>query len=122
MSIELIYNILSNDPGVTALVGSRITPFVRTQNLTLPAVTMQRITMQPTNALSGDANMDHTRMQVNSFAETYDQTTQVANACRRAIQAAGYLLSLEIDNFDDQAELAGVPQISQEYEIWAPFT
>lgn len=116
-AVQVIYDVLAVDPGVASLVSTRITPLLRTQDLALPAVTIRRITTSPINTLNDDAGMDDNRVQVDSWASTYAIAYATAQACRRAITAAGFPMNLELDDFNQEAQLAGLYQVTQEYYV-----
>jgi hypothetical protein len=104
--------------GVTALVGTRISPLLRTQDLSLPAITLQRITLSPTNQFSGDGNLDQARVQVDCYGATYSDARGVAGAVRIAMKAVPILMTLETERFDEPPN-PGVYCVTQEYEVWS---
>lgn len=116
-AIQQVLAVLTLAAPVTALVGSRITPLIRTQDLALPAITLQRITMTPTNQFSGDAGLDQARVQVDCYGASYIDARNVANAVRTAMRAVPILMTLETERFDEPPN-PGVYSVTQEYEVW----
>jgi hypothetical protein len=120
--VKTVTDLLIAAPTVNVIVGDRVTPLNRTMNFPLPAVTVQLITTTPTNTLLGDQGFDRERIQIDSWAVTYKGAHDLADAIRRVMTAQGYLLGLQLDNFDDSAQLSGVYQVTQEYDVWSKFS
>jgi head-tail adaptor len=122
MSVSALLNILNVDIAVTSFVGvgaeARITPIMRTQDQLLPAVTLSVAAVNPLYTLNGPAGMDENRFQVDSWAKTYAEASALAGACRDAIEASGFVMLSELDNFDASAELSGTYCVTQEYSLW----
>jgi hypothetical protein len=116
--IQTLRDILMADPAVVTLVVDRITPLVRTQDIGVPAVTLQLITGAPENHLQGDSGLQYNRVQLDAWAETYDGAEILAKLCRTAIVAGGFICDRELDNFDDTAQLSGLFSKTQEYSVW----
>ena len=119
MSVKMIKDILAGNTAVTALVSDRVFPLVRPQNLTLPAITLQRVISTPANIINrAVAPIDHDRLQLDAWDATYAGARALADACRSAINQAGYTLETELDDFNEGAALSGVYRIIQEYSVW----
>lgn len=82
-----LYAHLTSDVGVAALVGSRVYPVWFDQSTTIPAITFQRVSTQPTHGLNGDHQLTTARFQIVSFAPTMLAAAQLAEAVRTAIDA-----------------------------------
>lgn len=117
-AIQQVLAVLTAAAPVVALVGSRIAPLLRTQDLVLPAITLQRITLSPTNQFSGDGGLDQTRVQVDCYGATYSNARAVADAVRTAMKAVPILMTLETERFDEPPN-PGVYCVTQEYEVWS---
>lgn len=122
MSVKLITDLLIGDSTVAAVVADRVTPLNRTTGIQPPSLTVQLISTSPTNTLKGDQKLDLERIQVDSWALTYKAAHDLCDIVRRVMIAQGYLLTLQLDGFDDGAELAGVYQVTQEYDVWTIFS
>ena len=115
MPITTVRNILVAAGGVTALVGTRISPVIRAQDETLPCVVLTTISVAPTNQLVGAPTLDANRVQLDAYALTYAQTRAVADACRAALEAGGCALENENDLSEpDVAEY----RITQDFLVW----
>ena len=79
MEEALIVRLLA-DSGVAALVSNRVFPGSRPQAAALPAVVLQRISGAPGYADDGEIGLDHTRIQVDCWAETYAGAKLLARA------------------------------------------
>jgi hypothetical protein len=117
MSIEAVRAVLVADATVLSLVGQRISPFLAAQGIDRPYVTLQRTALTPQNHLRGNGNLDYVRVQVDSWAETYESVRNVANACRAAWEAAGNSVLGEFDNYDPQVD-PGLYRITQDFQVW----
>ena len=84
-----IYNILVNDAGVTALVGSgansRIYPLMIPQKAALPAVIYLMTSCQPFPTKTGVSSASHYLFDLVCIAETYDGGIALADAVRSAL-------------------------------------
>lgn len=121
MSVEVVLAALKASAGVTAIVGSgasaRISPLMKAQGITPPAVTLQRIAVAPVNHLRGHGGVDAVRVQVDSYADSYSGVRALATACRTALQTAGHLMVSEIDNYEPGVEPA-LYRITQDFQVW----
>lgn len=116
MAVKTIRDALVADAGVTALVGARISPLIKAQAITLPAITLQRSGTTPQNHLRGHAGVDDNRVQLDAWASTYDLARQVAAAARAALQAAGHFCESELpDDYDPETETY---RVIQEWSVW----
>ena len=113
MAVQTIRDALVADAGVTALVGQRVSPILKAQDTTLPAITLQRISIVPQNHLTGDGDLDYGRVQLDVWATTYVEARSVADACRTAL--AAYQLELESDDYDPDTETY---RVIQDWSVW----
>lgn len=117
MADKVVRDVLVAAGAVTALVSTRISPLIKSQGVTPPAVTIRRGTLEPQNHLRGDGDLDKNTVMVDSWATTYVGARAVADACRTALLAAGILLQGEFDNYEPGID-PGLYNISQEYLVW----
>ena len=115
MAVKIVRDVLVASAGVTALVGQRVSPMLKAQDIALPAIVLQRISVTPQNHLQGFGNLDGNRVQLDSWATTYIVARQVADAARTALQAAGYVLGLESDDYDSATQTY---RVIQDWSIW----
>lgn len=118
MAVKTVRDVLIADAAFSALVpAARVTPLVRPQDVIVPATTLQRITLSPSNHLAGDGAADQNRVQVDHYAETYAAARAMADAARAALVAAGHLLQLEFDNYES-ATAPELFRVTQEFQVW----
>ena len=87
MSAEIsLYNLLSNYAGLTALVDGRIYPSIMPQNALCPAVTYNRVSTMPISALGSDTILTRYRFQIDVWAETFKDASEVADQAQKALQ------------------------------------
>lgn len=127
-AINAIYNILSNNSALTAVVSTRINPLRIPQGSSFPAISYQLISVIPNPSKSGASKSDFARVQINSFGTTYQSAVQVADLVRLAMEKtlpatfnSVVVQSCEFDSevhmTDDNADYAGVYHIAQDYII-----
>jgi hypothetical protein len=115
MVIEEVRDILVADAGVTALVGARISPVLRAQNETLPCITLTVVSVVPANHLNGAPSLDANRVQVDSYATTYDGVRSLAAAVRAALEAADLVMEGEFDGFEPDVDEY---RVTQDFYYW----
>lgn len=122
MSISAVLDVLTADPAVTAIVGAgddaRISPIQRDQDQTVPALTITNVATTGLYTLNGPDGISQNVFQVDSWASTYEAASELALACRTALDAAGFVMNSQIDNFDSSAELSGIYSVTQEFSVW----
>ena len=127
-AINAVYNILSNNAALTAVVSSRINPLVLPQESTFPAISYQLISVVPHPSKSGSSKSDFARVQINSFGTSYQSAVQIADLVRTAMQISlpatfnsVLVQSCEYDGevhmTDDVAAFAGVYHIAQDFIV-----
>ena len=80
-----VWRRLTEDPGVTALVGNRIYYQVRPDGAPYPCIVLNVISVVPRRDLDGVA-WTETRIQVTAMAQTESVAEAVATAVRRALE------------------------------------
>lgn len=81
-----VYLALSGDAAVAAITDT-VRPMRLHQDDALPAVVYQPVSTNAGASLQGDtSNLDHVRMQVDCWAETFTQARDLASAVRDAMR------------------------------------
>lgn len=118
MAVQTVYSVLAAAGSVTALVpAAQITPLVRMQSVAPPAITLQRISMVPTNHLGGSSSLDSNRVQLDVWASSYSSAKAIAVACRAALAAANHQMLLEVDQYDAEVD-PELFRITQDWSVW----
>lgn len=115
MPIQTVRNILVAAGGVTALVGTRISPVLRAQDEPLPAVVLTLVSAVPQNILVGAPTLDSNRVQLDAYAATYAGARALADACRAALEAGGCTLDNEFDVFEPETDEY---RVAQDWLVW----
>lgn len=118
MNIEqFIYSKLSTDPTISGLVSTRITPLIRQQGQTLPAITYQQIDNIIDHHLQGSSGWCEARYQINCFDDDYDDMIVLAKAVRELLD--GYSDS-NIDHIflNDEGETEPTDSESEDFIIY----
>lgn len=134
-----IYNILSNNAGVTAIVGSgsncRIYPLHIAQGKAMPYIAYGVTNVQPRPSKTSASTLDTYTIQVNCYAAMgtasgpYTVVNQMADAVRAALDkvAQGTYAGIAVhacdyrsqrDDYFLNAQEDGAVLISQEYSLW----
>lgn len=127
-AINAVYNVLSNNAALVAVVGSNINPLRITQGVAYPGVTMRVSSVTPHPSKSGHSKTDWATVEISAFATTYPQAVQVADLIRSAMEVATpatfngvytweIVYNGESHLSDDNTEEYGVYQILQDYTI-----
>lgn len=83
-----IYDLLSNDAGVSALVSSRIYPDIAPQNVAYPFIVYTHDGLNPSLSKDGNSNMDRVEVSLVVYAESYDTSQAIATASRAVLDWA----------------------------------
>ena len=84
---SVIYALLTGNPGVTALVGTKVYPGRLPQNTVMPAISYELVSSNeilPINAQAGGVLL-RSRVQVTVLAKSYAETKAVHEAARKAL-------------------------------------
>ena len=105
MSIESdLYTTLSNDAGVSALVGTRIYPNLAPESATYPYITYQLISGVRLSTVTGVNDAKRKRIQHSCHAETYEEAKALADAVFAALEGDGYQ-DLEHEFYDPTTQV-----------------
>lgn len=126
---KIVYNILSNNSALTALISTRLNPVRIPQESLFPAVSYHIISEVPSPTKSGHSRTEFARVQVNAYGITLASAEAVSSAIRTAFEAVNLpntfngvkCQTIEYDGenqtADDTANFAGLYQVSQDYII-----
>lgn len=127
-AVRALYNILSNNAELTAVVGNRINPLRIPETSALPAIAYQVVSNRGNMTKSGPSKSDFTRVQVMIVASTYASAIEVGDLVRNAmevdtpntfnrvrVQVIEY--DGEVHLADDNAGFAGVSTIGMDFII-----
>jgi hypothetical protein len=121
MSVEVALAAMKAWPALTTIVGSgtnaKISPLIKSQGISPPAITLQRVAVTPQNHLRGNGGLDDSRVQADYWATTYDGVRALAAAGRAAMEAAGHPMQSEFDNYDPETD-PGLYRITQDFQVW----
>ena len=83
---QALFTRLSGFAGLTALVSTRVFPVTLPQQVTYPAVVMQKVSAVRHPAFNTDSGVTSARFQVSAFGKTYSATKAVIDQVRAALQ------------------------------------
>lgn len=107
MSVEAeLYDLVSGDSGVAALVGTAIYPLVRPQNAPLPAIVYQEIFTETMVPAEGDNGSRRSRYQWSAWAKTYASIKAMRDALVGCLNgySGGSIDRIAIDAMNDDYE------------------
>jgi hypothetical protein len=115
---EAVVDILTNDGGVSALIGTRCYPYLVPQDQALPAVAYQKISGSPFYAHDGEAGLSQARIQINNVDDDYAGAKALARAVRSALSAyTGTAATVKLDGAFLQIEVDGFGEGNQIYVV-----
>lgn len=126
MAVEqALYSRLTAHAGTSAIIGKKVYPNLLPQDVTLDAITYQRISATRTPAMGADSDAAYARFQVSSWSSTYSGAkalaAQVQDALQRWSGTAGgttvlevFLLN-ELDIYEDETKYH---RVIQDYRVW----
>ncbi len=85
---EIIKSALSDDSGLSALIGSRAYLHQAPQGVTMPCVTYFQVSSDINNSLSGPADIIRERWQIDCWADRYSDAMAVSAAVKTAVFSA----------------------------------
>lgn len=96
---KAIYTILTEDAGVSAVVGTRVYPQVAAQGAAFPFVVYVLQDNTPSDTKSGVSTLDEIRYDIVAAAETYSALSSLTERIRLALDRyTGDLGGIEIDS------------------------
>jgi porphobilinogen deaminase len=117
-----IFNLLTADAAVKAIVADRVYPSQLKQGCRLPAISFVRVSGGFDLDLEGNSGTENPRIQVDCWALGYQQAKDLGKAVRRAMNAAtaagaGFTATAinDADIHDDAANYHGV---SIDFSCW----
>lgn len=127
-AVTALYNILSSNSALTAVVGNRINPLRIPETSALPAIAYQVVSNRGNMTKSGPSKSDFTRVQVMIVASTYASAIEVGDLVRNAMEVEtpaifnGVRVQVieydgEVHLADDNAGFAGVSTIGMDFII-----
>jgi hypothetical protein len=127
-AVTALYNILSNNSALTAVVSTRINPLRIPEKSALPALAYQVVSNRGNMSKSSASKSDFTRVQVMIVAKTYASAIEVGNLVRNAMEVAtpntfnGVKVQVieydgEVHLAEDNAGFAGLPTIGMDFII-----
>lgn len=92
MTVEIetgIYQRLTNDSSVSALVSTRVYPVLLPQGCDVPAIRYTNISRPPVNHKKGASGLTQSRIQVDCYDKTYEGAKTLGKAVRLAMIKEG---------------------------------
>jgi len=125
---KAIFNILSNDSDVLALVETRIFPNVAPQTTEFPFIIYDVTGVQPNDTKDGPSTLDTNDVMISCYSETYSEASNLAKKIRIAmdriteseyntIKIQSSQFQSYNDIFDDTSGDAGIYRKALDFEI-----
>ena len=122
---KVIYNILSNDADVIAIVGTKIYPMMAGQEQDLPFITYDVLSDIPSQSKTGASLLDQYRVQVSAFGYVYATLMDLHEKIRTALdQQSGTVGTTVVSDivfdgrnnlYDQQGNINGV---ALDFMVW----
>lgn len=123
---EALFDYLSNDPGLSALVETRIYPTKIPEPGIFPAVAWNRISARRTRTYDPYEDFDAfttARVQIDSWANSFDEAVEVGEAVLAALSGYGGIMSgalvtaHALNEFDDHDSGVKLWRRSLDFEV-----
>ena len=96
---KAIYTILTEDAGVSAIVGNKVYPQIAAQGAAFPFVVYVLQDNSPSDTKSGVSTLDEVRYDIVAAAETYTELSSLTERIRLALDRyTGDIGGVEIDS------------------------
>ena len=96
---KAIYTILTEDAGVSAVVGNKVYPQIAAQGAAFPFVVYVLQDNSPSDTKSGPSTLDEVRYDIVAAAETYSELSSLTERIRLALDRyTGDIGGVEIDS------------------------
>jgi hypothetical protein len=119
---KAIYYLLSNNAGLSALVGTRVFPEIAEQNTALPYVVYTIRSNEPSDTQRGPSELDTASIEVNCFADTYQTAIAISVAVRAAIdRAKGTYSGVNVQSIQYLSEVMGFDEMRRVYFVTADY-
>ena len=119
MTVKLVRDALVAAPAVEALVGEKIGPVQEMQGEAFPYVVLSLERFEPFNTLQGSSGLSRSTVRIDAWAFKYKDAFEIAETCRVALDAAGFLcLGGEADQFEFQQD-SGVYRHGYQVQAWS---
>lgn len=116
-----LYDALTGDAGVSALVATRVYPLVAPQEAIYPKIAYQAISRQRVTAHDGEDALERVLFQITIVAATFSSAIAVRDAVKSALnaQTQGSVQVFLLDNEDHQyGDETNIYAIRQDYIAW----
>jgi len=119
MTIEIsLFDVLSGDAAIAALVGTRIFPGLMPAATTMPAIVWQRIAGHDESALSGHSGLENARVQVSVWAKTRLAARTLAGLTKLALVNDATLRATVLMDMDDYDPDSKDYRVTVDFSIW----
>lgn len=111
---DVLYNLLSNDVDVSAIVGTNIFPFLAVENVNYPYIVFSQSGLEPTNEKDGVSCLDKIEVEIEMYSETLAEVEDLADKVRVLLDRyTGTVETLIIQSATFLAEETGYSDIDR---------
>lgn len=124
---KAIFDILSNDTPIGAIIGDRIYPSRIPLEGSFPAVSYHIISTQPNGTKNGISTYDYVNVQISAYANTYSTVQDLSDLIRRALDYnSGTYSSVVVDKafftgavdlYDDSYGEDGIYHVAMDFRF-----
>ena len=79
---DVLYNLLSNDVDVSAIVGTNIFPFIAVEDIAYPYIVYTLGGVDPTQTKDGQSPLDTVTVNIELYTETLEELEDLGNKTR----------------------------------------
>lgn len=103
---------------ITKSISTRIYPSVVPDETKYPCISYSRVSDVREYHLSGYANLENPRIQIDVWAETYKESKDISSAIHTAMQTAPDFKAILIDDSDMYEPDALLYRVSMDFSCW----
>lgn len=116
MSVPNLFEILTGDAGVSAIVGTNVFNTTAKENTTAPYIVWFVVSSVPQTSLDGNTSIGHYRLQIDMFTKSPEDKYALGDAVQAALVDQGYSLGIAVDAYEDATDLY---RLSLDVSIWS---
>lgn len=115
---QTVYTVLTTNPAVQAIVGTKVYPLVIPEEADVPAVVYQKVGTLVVNSLDGFSGLESIRLQFSCYAKTLFQAKQLAQSVSAALNGSAVLKCVRTMEMDDQDAETKSFRVIVDFNIW----
>lgn len=114
----LVYQVLRDHAGVSALVSGRVYPLMLPQGCALPAISYQRVSTDHVASMDGYSGLERVRVQIDVMASTYAGAKALATQVMSAMNSTLLFKCVPDSQIDMLENDESTYRVSIDFMVW----